>query len=128
MRIAASCLVPFLAMSAGAMAEPNRGLSQKFSIDPEEEQSPYRLDSAVEKPMRMADPGLAFRVTDALQPDGTRKKSRGVIVGREVAEDVVVGLGVFEMTPKKQNQAGPSRFDGPTRRSRKAAVGMTFKF
>lgn len=128
MRFAASCLAPFLAVSASAMAEPTPIVSQDFSFDVDRDQSPYRLESAVERPMRMTDPGLALRVSEALQPDGTRKKSQGVIAGMEVADDTVIGFGIFEMTPKKQNMAGPSRFDGPTRRSRKAAIGMTFKF
>lgn len=73
------------------------------------------------------DRGLSFRIDEPLEPDGSLSLRRGIVAGMEVAPDTTVGIGLFESMPKRVSRSEESALDRP-KRSRKAAVGLTFKF
>ena len=123
MRLVAIMALPILICAGAAVAAP--GESPLLAEQPA---SPYRLSPTGEPTLRFSNKGFDFRVSEIVQPDGSSKRSRGVIAGMEVSKDAVIGIGFFEMTPKKQSIVGPSRLDEPTKRSRKAAVGFTLNF
>lgn len=67
---------------------------------------------------------FAMPLTDYQAPDGTWKRGHGIIVGRDVAPNATVGLGLFRIKPKTGD--GPSTpFAG---KSKKVAVGVTLSF
>ncbi|QNM83287.1 hypothetical protein H8M03_02780 [Sphingomonas sabuli] len=67
---------------------------------------------------------FAVPVADYQAPDGTWKRGRGIIIGRNVAPNTTLGLGVFRMKPKTED--GPNTpFAG---KSKKVAVGLTMNF
>ena len=70
--------------------------------------------------------GFALPIVDYVAPDGTRKRSRGIIIGRDVAPNTVVGLGVFSTAPKSgERPEGPL---APPKKSKKVALGISIRF
>ena len=71
---------------------------------------------------------LSFRINEVVSPDGARSKRRSIIAGVDVAPDTVIGIGLFDSMPKSRGRGPDPRLDGLSKRSRKAAVGMTLRF
>ncbi|HEX6218884.1 MAG TPA: hypothetical protein VFZ35_06380 [Sphingomicrobium sp.] len=71
---------------------------------------------------------FSVRVSDVVSPDGSRRKRTAIIAGVEVAPDTMVGVGLFDSMPKARLRGPDPRLDGLSKRSRKAAIGMTFRF
>lgn len=67
-------------------------------------------------------------VNDRFAPDGSRRKRTAIIAGVDVAPGAILGLGLFDSMPKARGRGPDPRLDGMARKSRKAAVGMTFRF
>ncbi|MBA3578131.1 MAG: hypothetical protein H0W39_11085, partial [Sphingomonas sp.] len=67
---------------------------------------------------------FALPVVEYRAPDGTLKVSQGIIVGRDVGPNTRIGLGLFRMKPKYDEDSGL-----PTGgKSRKVALGVTLRF
>lgn len=73
---------------------------------------------------RLAIQQFALPIVDYRAPDGTWKRGNGIIVGRDVAPNATVGVGFFRMKPRSPEVAD-TPFAG---KSKKVAVGLTFKF
>ena len=71
---------------------------------------------------------LSFRVNEIIAQDGSRQKRRSILAGVDVAPGATVGLGLFDSGPKARGRGPDPRLDGLSKRSRKAAVGMSFRF
>lgn len=69
-----------------------------------------------------------FRVSDSFAPDGSRRKRTAIIAGVDVAPGTIFGVGLFDSMPKARGRGPDPRLDGMAKKSRKAAVGMTFRF
>ena len=81
---------------------------------------------AIEPDLNLLGSGFALPIIDYTAPDGTLKRSHGIIVGRNITPSTVVGLGLFSSGPKmNEPQDGPL---APAKKSKKVAVGLTFKF
>lgn len=86
------------------------------------------IKPALEAPLPDDGRTLSFRIGEQVDPDGTRHERRGIIAGFEVSPQTSVGLGLFETLPKRVVRSDERRLDVMPKRSRKAAVGLTFQF
>ena len=73
-------------------------------------------------------PRLAFPIIDYSAPDGSSPMPRGIIAGRQIAPGTVLGLGIFQTTPKMQGYVGDVPQNMAPRRSKRAAIGLSVKF
>jgi hypothetical protein len=53
---------------------------------------------------------------------------RGIIAGKQVAPGTVLGLGLYETAPKSRGYVGDIPPNMAPKRSRRAAVGLSWKF
>lgn len=77
----------------------------------------------VEPQLQLGRNNFAIPVIEYRAPDGTWKRSNGIIVGHDVSPNASVGLGFFKMKPKYQDPALP-----PVGKSRKIALGLSMRF
>lgn len=78
----------------------------------------------VEPQLHLGPGNFALPVVEYRAPDGTLKISHGIIVGRDVAHNARIGLGLFKMKPKYDEDSGL-----PTgKKSRKVALGVSLRF
>jgi hypothetical protein len=82
---------------------------------------------AVERPFR-ARPGIRLPVIDYTAPDQVPRRASGIIAGVALTPSTTFGVGFFNIRRAKSGLAVDPRTDGATRRSRKAAVGITVHF
>ena len=68
---------------------------------------------------------FALPIVDYKTPTGTWKRGKGIIIGREVAPNATIGLGVFKMKPKTEDGAANAPFAG---KSKKVAIGFSLGF
>lgn len=72
---------------------------------------------------------LSFRISEIVAPDGSRRQKRSIIAGVDVAPDTTVGIGLFDTMPRVKGTGGADpRLDARAKKSRKAAVGLSFRF
>ena len=85
--------------------------------------------SPVDRTENFSRPDLSFRIGEIVTPDGSRRQRRGIIAGVEIAPDTTVGIGLFDTMPKARGAGGADpRLDARAKKSRKAAVGLSFRF
>ena len=77
----------------------------------------------VEPQLQLGPENFALPVIEYRAPDGTWKRSNGIIIGHDVAPNASVGLGFFKMKPKYQDPALP-----PVGKSKKVALGFSLRF
>ena len=106
-------LAPLAATPALAQSDPAR--NQFSTIGP-----------AVES--QFGKGNFSFRINEIVGLDGSRQKRQSIIAGVSVAPGTTVGFGVFDSGPKAKGRGPDPRLDGLSKRSRKAAVGMSFRF
>jgi hypothetical protein len=71
---------------------------------------------------------FSFRINEIIGQDGSRQKRRSIIAGVDVAPGTTVGFGLFDSGAKAKGRGPDPRLDGLSKRSRKAALGMSFRF
>lgn len=100
--------------AAPALAQDNRILSapSKFS-DPA---------------LQLERKGFAFPVIEYSDNKGSRQTRRGIIASKEIAPEMLVGLGLFETAPKVRGYAPEPLPTARPKRSRQAAVGFSWRF
>jgi len=81
------------------------------------------------RPSSTSEPRLEIQtfsmpIVDYRAPDGTWKRGNGIILGRDVAPNTVVGVGYLRMKPDSSDGV-VTPFSG---KSKKFAVGLTLKF
>jgi hypothetical protein len=104
---------PALAQPAGQTASQSHSLLSRFVGEP-----PAEIDRR----------GISFPVVEYSGPDGILRQRRGIIAGKRVAPGTVLGLGIFETTPKVRGYVGDVPPNVAPKRSRRAAVGLSWKF
>jgi hypothetical protein len=84
---------------------------------------------AEDVPMHLEHKGFSFPVVEYVEPTGTRRLRRGIIAGKTVAPDTIIGVGVFRSSPKSGRTIGEPPPASTLRRSgRSAAIGLSMKF
>lgn len=79
-------------------------------------------------PIQIEHHGFSFPVVDYIDQTGVRQQRRGVLAGKTVAPGTVLGIGFYETAPKSKNTYGEQPINGITKRSRRAAVGLSMRF
>ena len=79
-------------------------------------------------PLSVSQRNFSFRVNEVIGADGSRRKRTAIIAGVEVAPDTTIGFGLFNSMPKARGRGPDPRLDELAKKSRRAAVGMTFRF
>ena len=67
---------------------------------------------------------FSIPTVDYRAPDGTWKHGNGIIVGRDVSPNAMVGVGFFRMKPKFQEGTNSPL----ARKSHKVALGVSIRF
>ena len=83
---------------------------------------------AGEPPAQVDRRGISFPVIDYSGPDGVLRTQRGIIAGKQVAPGTVVGLGIWETAPKARGYVGDVPTNVAPKRTRRAAVGLSWRF
>jgi hypothetical protein len=84
---------------------------------------------AGEPPAQVDRRGIMFPVIEYQGTDGILRVRRGIIAGQQIAPGTVLGLGIFETAHKARGYVGdvPPNMS-PPKRSRRAAVGLSWRF
>lgn len=82
-----------------------------------------------EDPIQAKSRGFSFPIVEYTDPNGVRQKRKGIIASKMIAPDTLVGIGLFETTPKSQGYWGDVPHNVAPRRSRRAAaIGLNWRF
>ena len=73
-------------------------------------------------------PSMAFPLVGYAYPDGGSPMPKGIIAGRQIAPGTVLGLGIFQSTPKMRGYVGDVPQNMAPRRNKRAAVGLSVRF
>ena len=106
----------WLAM-AGLAAAPVTAQAQQLRLDP----------GPAVKAEEAARPQVNFRFVADAPTDPRPVRNSGMIVHTEVAPQTLLGIGLFNATPKKLGGAD-YRIDGRAPKSRKVGVSLRYKF
>ena len=82
-----------------------------------------------EDPSQVERRGFSFPIVEYTDPNGVRQQRKGIIASKMIGRDTLVGIGLFETTPKSQGYWGDLPPNVAPRRSRRAAaVGFNWRF
>ena len=72
---------------------------------------------------------FAYPVTQYQNDDGFLQVNKGIIASKQVAPGTVLGVGLFRTAPKQRGYIGdmPPQMT-PAKRTRRAAVGLSWQF
>lgn len=73
-------------------------------------------------------PNMTFPVIDYRATDGSSPIPRGIIAGRQIAPGTVLGLGIFQTSPKTRGYVGDVPQNMAPRRNKRAAIGLSVRF
>ena len=79
------------------------------------------------EPVHVRQRGFSFPTIDYTAPSGEVRQRKGILIGRQVAPNTLVGVGLFETIPKLRGYS-PEAAEGRARGKRRAAVGMSLRF
>jgi hypothetical protein len=77
----------------------------------------------IEPQLQLGRSNFALPVVDYRAPDGSWKRSNGIILGHDISPNATVGIGFFKITPKYQ-ESGPLQ----ATKSRKVSLGFSLRF
>lgn len=84
---------------------------------------------SAEDPLQIQPRGLSLPVAEYIDERGARQQRKGIIASKTIAPDMMVGIGLFETTPKTRGYWGDVPPNLAPRRSRKAAsIGLNWRF
>ena len=73
--------------------------------------------------------GFSFPVVEYTDERGARQQRKGIIASKIIAPDTLIGIGLFETTPKSNGYWGDVPPNVAPRRSKRAAsVGLNWRF
>ena len=73
-----------------------------------------------------SNPGLRFSPSD--QSESFGRPDLSFRINEVIAPDTIVGIGLFDTMPKARGTGADPRLDARSKRSRKAAMGLSLKF
>lgn len=119
-RLRVLAAVATVACTAPAAAEP-AGSSTTNALS-----SLSRVGSDV--PMQIESRGFSFPLINYAEPSGVWQQRRGIIAGKEIARGTVLGLGIFQTSPKMRGYVGDVPQNMAPKRNKRAAIGLSMKF
>ena len=81
-----------------------------------------------EAPLQVERRGFSLPLVEYSSPGGARVHRRGIILGQEIAPGTLIGVGLFHSLPKARGFVPDQPPGTAPKRSRRAAVGVTFRF
>ena len=81
-----------------------------------------------EAPLPLKQRGISLPIIEYTDDKGVVQQRRGIVLGTELAPNTLIGVGLFDRMPRSRNQVPVQDPLATPRRSRGAAVGVTFKF
>jgi hypothetical protein len=86
------------------------------------------LSIASDPALKLDKRGFAFPIIEYSDPTGARQQRKGIIAGQEVAPGTIVGVGLFETAPRARGFLPEMNPNARPKRSRQAAVGLSWRF
>lgn len=84
---------------------------------------------SAEGPLQVQHRGFSFPVVEYTDERGARQQRKGIIASKMIAPDTLIGIGLFETTPKSRSYWGDVPPNVAPRRSRRAAsIGLNWRF
>ena len=84
---------------------------------------------SAEGPLQIQRHGFSFPVVEYTDERGARQQRKGIIASKMISPDTMIGIGLFETTPKSRGYWGDvSPNMEPKRSKRAAAVGLHWRF
>ena len=80
-----------------------------------------------DEPIHVRQRGFSFPTINYTSPTGETRQRKGILVGRQVAPNTLVGVGLFETLPRLRGYS-PEAAEGRAKGKRRAAVGMSLRF
>ena len=80
-----------------------------------------------DEPVHLRQRGFSFPTINYTGPTGETRQLKGILIGRQVAPNALVGVGLFETAPKLKGYT-PEATEGRAKGKRRAAVGMSLRF
>ena len=77
----------------------------------------------VEPQLQLGRSNFALPVVEYRAPDGSWKRSNGIIIGHDISPNATIGIGIFTMTPKYRDTSVQ-----PAVKSRKFSLGFSLRF
>lgn len=115
-----------LALAAASMCSGSAA-AQLTNGDPNSLQSLSGLAPSP-PPYTIGKRGFSFRMLNYVDPRGVVQQRQGIIAGRQIAPGTILGVGIFRTAPKMRGYVGDIPQNVVSRRSKRAAVGLTMKF
>ena len=89
---------------------------------------PLQLPLATDdEPVHIRQRGFSFPRVNYTAPTGETRQRKGILIGRRVAPNTLVGVGLFETVPKLRGYS-PEAAEGRAKGKRRAAIGMSLRF
>lgn len=101
-------LIVAISWAGPGLAQGSALTSHSYSVGPE---------------LQLAQGNFALPVIEYRAPDGSWKRSNGIIIGHDLAPNASVGVGFFRMKPKFQDPTTPA-----AGKSKKVALGVSLRF
>jgi hypothetical protein len=80
-----------------------------------------------DEPIHVRQRGFSFPTINYTAPTGETRQRKGILIGRQVAPNTLVGVGLFETAPKLKGYT-PEGAEGRAKGKRRAAVGLSLRF
>jgi hypothetical protein len=80
-----------------------------------------------DEPVHVRQRGFSFPTINYTAPTGETRQRKGILIGRQVAPNTLVGVGLFETAPKLKGYS-PEAAEGRAKGKRRAAIGMSLRF
>jgi hypothetical protein len=107
------------------LATPSMSQSLDVSVIP----TPYDLGRVPAQPqLTHKEPIIIPQLVERFELDGVRVRQRGIIVGKDIAPAVTVGLGFVDRKPRRSGFYPDGQPDSSSRRSGKASMLLILKF
>ncbi len=86
------------------------------------------LLSSQDPALKLQRRGFSFPVVEYAEPTGARKQRKGIIAGQQIARGTILGIGFFETAPKARSFSPEPDPRARPKKSRQAAVGLSWRF
>jgi len=81
-----------------------------------------------EDPIQVRQRGFSFPVVEYTDERGVRQQRKGIIASKIIAPNTLLGIGFYETAPKSRGMIGEPTSNLAPRRTKRAAVGLSWRF
>jgi hypothetical protein len=81
-----------------------------------------------EEPIQVRQKGFSFPVIEYTDERGVRQQRKGIIASQRIAPGTLLGIGFYETAPKSRGLVGEPPSNIAPRRTKRAAVGLSWQF